>query len=162
MTTVKLISSDDQEFEVTREIANMLVTVSHMLVDLGEENDSPIPLPNVTGSVLGKCIKYCELYNTHVSTADDESETTKKDTKELDKWEVEFFKDIEQSPLFEIILAANYLDINCLLQSACKTVANMIKGKTPEQIRDLFDIENDFTPEEEEQIRKENSWLQDI
>jgi hypothetical protein len=31
----------------------------------------------------------------------------------------------------------------------CKTVANMIKGKSPEEIRKLFNIVNDFTPEEE-------------
>lgn len=34
--------------------------------------------------------------------------------------------------------------------------ANMIKGKTPEEIRKLFNIQNDFSPEEEAQIRKEN------
>ena len=31
----------------------------------------------------------------------------------------------------------------------CKTVANMIKGKTPEEIKRLFNIVNDFTPEED-------------
>lgn len=35
----------------------------------------------------------------------------------------------------------------------------MIKGKTPEEIRKTFNIENDFTSEEEEQIRKENEWV---
>ena len=29
----------------------------------------------------------------------------------------------------------------------------MIKGKTPEEIRKTFNIKNDFTPAEEEQVR---------
>lgn len=32
----------------------------------------------------------------------------------------------------------------------------MIKGKTAEEIRKTFNITNDFTPEEEAQIKKEN------
>ena len=43
-----------------------------------------------------------------------------------------------------------------LLDVTCKTVANMIKGKTPEEIQKTFNIKNDFTPSEEEQVRKEN------
>ncbi len=37
----------------------------------------------------------------------------------------------------------------------------MIKGKSPEEIRKTFNITNDFTPEEEEQIRRENEWAED-
>lgn len=57
--------------------------------------------------------------------------------------------------------ASNYLDIKPLLDVGCKTVANMIKGKSPEEIRKTFNITNDFTPEEEEQIRRENEWAED-
>merc|ERR1712048_621191 len=32
------------------------------------------------------------------------------------------------------------------------------KEKTPEEIRKTFNIKNDFTPSEEEQVRKENEW----
>lgn len=41
----------------------------------------------------------------------------------------------------------------------CKTVANMIKGKTPEEIRKLFNIVNDFTPEEEVSLLGRIYWI---
>ncbi|KAL6219175.1 hypothetical protein ACLB2K_012381 [Fragaria x ananassa] len=53
---------------------------------------------------------------------------------------------------------ANYLNIKELLDLTCQTVADMIKGKTPEEIRRIFNIRNDFTPEEEAEVRKENQW----
>ena len=54
--------------------------------------------------------------------------------------------------------AANYLNIKNLLDLTCQTVADMIKGKTPEEIRTTFNIKNDFTAEEEEEVRRENQW----
>lgn len=57
--------------------------------------------------------------------------------------------------------AANYLNIKGLLDLTCQTVAQMIKGKTPEEIRKQFNIKNDFTPEEEEEVRRENQWAFD-
>jgi len=68
---------------------------------------------------------------------------------------------LNRGPLFFFPQAANYLDIKPLLDLTCKTVANMIKGKTPEEIRKTFNIKNDFTPEEEEIVRKENEWCED-
>ncbi|MBA0675637.1 hypothetical protein Goari_017172 [Gossypium aridum] len=37
----------------------------------------------------------------------------------------------------------------------------MMKGKSPVEIRKTFNIKNDFTPEEEEEIRRENAWAFD-
>lgn len=54
--------------------------------------------------------------------------------------------------------AADHLNIKGLLDLTCQTVADMITNKTPEEIRNTFDIENDFTPEEEEEIRREDQW----
>lgn len=59
---------------------------------------------------------------------------------------------MEALNLETLLQAANYLDIKGLLDVTCKTVANMIKGKTPEEIRKTFNIKNDFTEEEEAQV----------
>ena len=69
--------------------------------------------------------------------------------------------DVDQEELFELILAANYMDIKPLLDLTCAKVATMIKGKTPEQIRKQLNIQNDFTPEEEEAVRAENKWAEE-
>jgi S-phase kinase-associated protein 1 len=78
----------------------------------------------------------------------------------VQSWYADFVT-IEQETLFELILAANYMDIKPLLDLTCATVASMIKGKTPEEIRQTFNIVNDFTPEEEAQVRAENKWCEE-
>jgi S-phase kinase-associated protein 1 len=53
-------------------------------------------------------------------------------------------------------LLADDLDINLLLDIGYRTIANLIKDKSPKEIRETFNIQNDFTPEEEAQIRRED------
>lgn len=75
-------------------------------------------------------------------------------------WYAEFVN-LDQEILFELILAANYLDIKPLLELACAKVASLIKNRTIPEIRKFFNIENDFTPEEEAQIMEENKWAEE-
>ncbi|KAJ3342088.1 hypothetical protein HDU93_003304 [Gonapodya sp. JEL0774] len=135
----------ESQDKVDKEVADRSVLLKNMLEDVGE-SDKPIPLPNVTGRVLKK---------DPLPQPDDELDDTKRRSDDIEDWDADFIK-VDNDQLFELILAANYMDIKPLLDLGCKTVANMIKGKTPEQIREMFNIENDFTPEEEEQIRREN------
>jgi S-phase kinase-associated protein 1 len=157
-TTIKLQSFDEQEFEVERSIAEMSVTVKNMLDDI-PEGDNTIPLPNVTGKILAKVVEYCKYHKDHPTPAAEEKKDEKR-TDDIIPWDQNFCQ-VDQATLFELILAANYLDIKPLLDLTCKTVANMIKGKTPEEIRKTFNIKNDFTPEEEEQVRRENAWCEE-
>ena len=68
---------------------------------------------------------------------------------------------MEDETLFALIVGANYLDAKQLLDLTCKAVANEIKGKTPQEIRTRFNIVNDFTPEEEEEVKRENAWCEE-
>ncbi|RFU33942.1 hypothetical protein B7463_g2418, partial [Scytalidium lignicola] len=158
---ITLVSNDNVAIEVDRQVAERSMLIKNMMDDLGEEAASTeVPIPNVNESVLKKVIEWCEHHkNDPPVSADDDSDSRKKTT-DIEEWDQKFMQ-VDQEMLFEIILASNYLDIKPLLDVGCKTVANMIKGKSPEEIRKTFNITNDFTPEEEEQIRRENEWAED-
>ncbi|RZC86490.1 hypothetical protein C5167_030570 [Papaver somniferum] len=144
---VTLKSSDGETFDVEESVALQSQTIKHMIED--DCADNGIPLPNVTSKILAKVIEYCKKH-------DGDADEKKKDD-ELKNWDAEFVK-VDQATLFDLTLAANYLNIMELLDLTCQTVADMIKDKTPEEIRKTFNIENDFTPEEEEEVRRENQW----
>ncbi|CAJ1930492.1 unnamed protein product [Sphenostylis stenocarpa] len=146
---ITLKSSDGEAFEVDEAVALESQTIKHMIED--DCADSGIPLPNVTSKILAKVIEYCKK---HVDAANPDDKPSDEDLK---AWDADFVK-VDQATLFDLILAANYLNIKSLLDLTCQTVADMIKGKTPEEIRKTFNIKNDFTPEEEEEVRRENQW----
>ncbi|GJY52573.1 zinc finger, CCHC-type containing protein [Tanacetum coccineum] len=47
---------------------------------------------------------------------------------------------LAKDTLFDLVLAVKYLNIKSLLDMTCQTVADMIKEKTPEEIRTTFNI----------------------
>ncbi|KAL3529946.1 hypothetical protein ACH5RR_009268 [Cinchona calisaya] len=147
MSSSKMIvlkSSDGETFELEEAVALESQTIKHLI----EDNcaDTCIPLPNVTSDILAMVIEYLKK---HVAT--------KPSSESLKSFDADFVK-VDQGTLFDLIKAANYLDIKSLLDLTCQVVADMMKGKTPEEIRKTFHIKNDYIPEEEEEVRRENSW----
>lgn len=63
--------------------------------------------------------------------------------------------------LFDLALAADELLIGGLRMIILKTVAKLIRGQSIENIRKTFDIKNDFTDAEDEQVKKENEWCEE-
>lgn len=153
--SIILYSSDNKELKVDVEVSKKSMLIKNMIEDIGD-TDTPIPLPNVNYKILEKVFKWCTYHKDDSIIQNDQQN---RDTN-IDEWDQKYM-DVDQETLFDIILAANYLDIKQLLDTGCKTVANMIKGKSADEIRRTFNITNDFTPEEEAQIKKENEWAED-
>uniref|UniRef100_A0A0E0QUG7 SKP1-like protein n=1 Tax=Oryza rufipogon TaxID=4529 RepID=A0A0E0QUG7_ORYRU len=150
---ITLRSCEGQVFEVAEAVAMESQTIRHMIED--KCADTGIPLPNVSAKILSKVMAAAAADGDAPAPAAVEANKAVED--ELKTFDAEFVK-VDQSTLFDLILAANYLNIKGLLDLTCQTVADMIKGKTPEEIRKTFNIKNDFTPEEEEEVRRENQW----
>ena len=154
---LKLVSAEGTIYEIEESVACKSQLIKNMVEDAGSSEE--IPLPNVKSEILEKVIEYCRHYKDSSPQEIDKPLKSAILQDILPSWDA-IFVEFDQEILFELILAANYLDIKSLLDLSCAKVASMLKGKTAEEIRRQFNIENDFTPEEEAQIREENKWAE--
>lgn len=165
---VTLVSSDGARFEVPESAASLSQTVRRMMGE-ATGGDGPdgggISLPGVDGRTLCKVLEYCIKHAPvpgQEESSSAEAAAAAKDPGYAEDLELEWydreFMRVDRATLYALVAAADYLKVQGLLDLTCKSVADMMRGKTPEQIREVFGIESDFTPEEEEQVRRENAW----
>ena len=61
--------------------------------------------------------------------------------------------------LAALLLAANYLDCGDMMDSLTQHTANLMKGKTPEQLREMFNTPDDIPDDKKKEIQKQNDFL---
>lgn len=166
---MSVLTSDQETFTVSRKLLQCSQTLTELSKEVDLDKDV-VPLPQITGKVLKRVVAW---WNLHAN--DPEPPTTVKregpagvplpditaEPKVISTVDQEFFKSLSHEDIFELILATNFLHIEELLDLCCATVANLTLGKTPTEIYKMFDVKEELTPEEEEEIRKENPWLDD-
>ncbi|QEL59777.1 hypothetical protein CJJ09_001863 [Candidozyma auris] len=134
MPKVVIISSDEEKFPVDVEVATKSVLIKNMISDLKpdlDEDDEDFEIP--TPNVRANVLaKVLEWCEHHKNTVFPDDDD----------------EDARKSA-------------SPLLDAGCKIIAEMIKHKSPEELRKTFNIVNDFSPEEEAAIRKENEWAED-
>jgi len=115
------------------------------LIKTGLENDDKadeFPVPGVTSAVLEKVVEYLSH---HKGTEPPiiEKPLRSKVMRDVcsDKWDAEYIDRIGETRqlLYDLILAANYMDIKGLLHLGCAKVASLIKGQPLEKIKEILD-----------------------
>ena len=151
---IKVALECGTEYSIPVEHARQSNTITN-LSETYEEN-SVLPLPNIRKEIFNKVITFMEYhYENPIPEPKNEKESTNPEN--ISEWD-RVFLTISQPELFELTLAANFLDTKWLLDCCCKTVANALKTLDKEGMRKYLNIKNDFTPEEEAAIDKENEW----
>jgi len=84
-------------------------------------------LSQVSENILKKVLEWCSQHKNDPAPTQDDDVDSRKKTTGIEEWDQKFMQ-VDQEMLFEIILAANHMDIKAILAVRCKTVANMIKG----------------------------------
>lgn len=172
-----LVAEDGVEVCISEPAARMSQMLRHMMEDGCA--DGRIPTANIHSDILEMVVEYCEKHGPYYDPEASERDRypfppfpveltptvssikpvtyVDPDPHGLKDWDSDFIS-LDNSTLFEIILAANYLNIEDLLDLGTSAVADKMRGKKPEEIREIFEIENDYTPEQEAEVRKENAW----
>jgi S-phase kinase-associated protein 1 len=165
-------------YEVPRKVALMSVLVKETLGDDEDEDDNDnndndndnnnnnnnndasnmpdIPLPNVSADVLSKVIEYCTHYQQVEEMRTIQTPLSSNKMDELvQEWYADYVK-VDKQLLFDLVAAANFMDIKPLLDVTCLAVSILIKGKSANELRQMFNISNEYTPEEKAQIARDN------
>ena len=116
-----------------------------------------LPLLKIKGVILSKVIEFCQHY-----TADPMTPISMPFTSDLMEDMVQpwycAYSSVDDVMKYELLSAANFMNIEPLMDLMCLKISVMIKGKSGDEIRRIFNIPLELSPEEEEEIHEENSW----
>lgn len=158
----RLIPQDYDDNEKYIDVTLKCIRQSEMIsVMFEDEDDTEIPLPNLKYDVLAKIVEYMRNHEEVKTNTIPKPLNT--DTLEniVSDWDYSYITGMENTMLFEVMEGANYLDIGPLLEMCCAHTAVLIKNKSVEEIRELFNITDDFTEEDRNKIKNELEWFND-
>lgn len=147
--------------EIPKEAVPHILMLSESLEDFGHtaEAETVIPIPRTEDQhVLDLLLEYITLDLAN-PLPEKEKEEVKKD---LSEWETNFFRPLEsldtQTYLFGLNIISNFTNYKRLFNATCLKIAQMIDGKTPQQIRDTFGLPDDLTDDEKNELALKSGW----
>jgi len=113
-------------FEVPIKVARLSAMIDEMFDEDEDMDDKKVPLPNVSSEVLRKVIEFGKHYQEEQMTPIQTPLKSSNIDDLVQKWYAEFV-DLPQKQLFELVAAANYLNIKPLLDLTVLAVSILIK-----------------------------------
>lgn len=151
---LSLSSSDEDTFTILQKA----VRLSKMLSSAIEMDPDATELDvSVSSPTLQRVVQYLTHY------VDDQPRKlqpplTSTDLKEyVDDWDAEFVATLSKKDLYDLLLAANYMDIQPLLHLCCAKVATYIKGKPiAEMEKELAALRGEPKQKDDEEMEKKS------
>jgi hypothetical protein len=137
---IQLVSKDSKSFEIDRRCSFL-----SNLVKICLENDAhstEVPIMDVNSEILELVVEYMIHHKGVEPRAIDKPLRSKVMTEVCeDSWDANFIDrvaggNIQQ--LYELVLAANYMDIHSLMNLGCAKTATFIMGQPLQKIKDIL------------------------
>ena len=143
---ITLQSSDNQTLQIDEKSAQRSKLLAGLIKDY--DTKEAINIAEVKKDILEKVIAYLIHYKDTTPRDIPKPMPSPNLNEVCDEWDVQFINGIELDSVFDLINAANYLEITSLLDLSCAKIASLMKGKSAQEIRTMFNIENDLTDDE--------------
>ena len=151
-------SMEDELLPLTLADIKCNKTLQNCIEDCGgAELDPAVALPvPYSSALLRKVLQFTLLHGTEPEKTTEEFATWK--TTPLPDRDVEFVGD---DIMFhrDLLLVANYLDNKRLLDVLAKRMAERIVGKTPDEIKALFQSNETMTLQDVQRLRADHPWV---
>jgi len=150
--SVQLKSKEQDVHDVPLEVAQMSRLVVDILGDADEDEEQPpIDMLKVSNPILTKVIDFCRHYKEVEAMKPIETPLKSAKIEDLvQPWYVDFVK-VDQKTLFELVAAANYMDIKELLDLTCLGVSILCQNKSADELRKMFKVEK--APDDEAKVQ---------
>ena len=145
-TNIVLTSSDDQKIEIDIESTKQSELLKGLIDN--SKSDQSIPLPDVKSDILKKIVEYLTHYKGVEPKSIPKPLPSSNLSDSIDEWDINFINGIELDNLSDLVNGANYMTIKSLVDLACAKIASLIKDKTVEEMRTMFNIKCDLSEEE--------------
>jgi S-phase kinase-associated protein 1 len=167
-THLVLKAKDGNSFKMSRQASKACKMLSNMFENEGEDAEITLDV-DCDSKTLPLVIQYCE-YHKDSKPAALPQPLQKHIDEYLDQWDKNFIysnlvdktDETKHEALLDVMAAAHYFDNEDLLNLCCAKVGSMIQDKNPEQIRNLFHLPDDFTPEQKARNAEELKALSDL
>jgi len=138
--TLMVETSDGELVDVEKTVATKMSLAIRKKIESAGPN-GVIQFDNITARALSKVMEYCHMHTApHIVTMEKGMD--------LKTWDEKFVK-LDPGTLCELASAAYHLQIKPLVDLTCQAIAQLLKGKTPAEIRRTFNILYDFQPEDD-------------
>ena len=149
---ITLKSNDGALFTLNEKAVLRSNLIAGILVDY--EDNTEVPLPDVNGTTLGRIVEYLKHYENSEPKPIPKPLKNSHIDEILDEWDFNFVDNIPLDESIDLLNAANYMDIEPLLQLACCKISSEMIDRPVEEVRELFGITSEISKEEMEEMDK--------
>ena len=156
---IKVQSKDGKDFTISKKAAGLSVLLKSTILDF--QGDIVVPLSEMDDKTTQKVVDYLLHFDGEMPQEIEKPLKSATMVDVTDPWSAEFVDTMPLEDLVDVTVAANFMEIQPLLDLTCAKIASMCKDKTEEEIFKTFGVTETFTEEEKAKVREENKWIEE-